>query len=84
MNLSPFIDEVALQAEDILAGIKDRLQARASLDEFVSLDYPKLDPTHRKKVVADVMAVLESDGVFGERFVDSFDADQNADDNEDH
>jgi hypothetical protein len=79
MKLRPFIDEVASQADDILAGITNRAEARSSIAEFISMDYPKLPPGDRKTVVDGVMAILEDEGFFGERFVDSFDADQDPD-----
>ncbi|MEY4490156.1 MAG: hypothetical protein RIQ79_2664 [Verrucomicrobiota bacterium] len=79
MNLRPIIDEVASQADDFLAGVSDRTAARASIDEFVAQDYPKLRLPERKTIVNGVMDILEDEGFFGERFVDSFDADQNAD-----
>jgi hypothetical protein len=83
MHLRPLIDEIASQADDFLAGILDRSQARASTDEFIQLDYPRLAAADRKRVVDGVMAILEDEGFFGERFVDSFDADQNTDEDSD-
>ncbi len=83
MKLRPFIDEVASQADDILSGITGRTEARTSLTEFVTLEYPRFAPADRKAVVEGVMAILEDEGFFGERFVDSFDADQNPDDDSD-
>lgn len=83
MKLRPFIDEIASQADDILSGITDRSEARTSLAEFVELEHPRFSPADRKGVVDGVMAVLDSEGFFGERYVDSFDADQNQDEESD-
>jgi hypothetical protein len=80
MKLHPFIDDVASQADDILAGITDRAEARSSIADFVALEHPRFSPADRKAITDGVMAILENEGFFGERFVDSFDADQNADD----
>lgn len=79
MNLRPLIDDVASQADDFLAGIRDRTLARAEIAEFVALDFPKLHDADRKLVVDGVMAVLDDESFFGERFVDSFDTDQDFD-----
>jgi hypothetical protein len=76
MNLRPLIDDIASQADDFLAGCQDRAQARAGISEFLALEHPRLRPADRKLVIDQVMAVLEEEDVFPERFVDSFDADQ--------
>jgi hypothetical protein len=83
MNLRPIIDEVASQADDFLVSINDRTQARGSIDDFVAQDYPKLRQDDRKTVVHAVLAILEDEGFFGERFVDSFDSDQNTEEDSD-
>ncbi len=79
MNLRPFIDDVASQADDILTGVTDRTEARTSISDFIALEYPKFPAADRKSITDGVMFILEDEGFFGERFVDSFDADQNTD-----
>jgi len=79
MNLRPFIDDVASQADEILTGVTERTEARTSISEFIALEYPKFPAADRKSVTDGVMLILEDEGFFGERFVDSFDADQNTD-----
>lgn len=79
MHLRPFIDDIASQADDILAGVTDRTDARTSIAEFIALEYPKFPAADRKAITDGVMFILEDEGFFGERFVDSFDADQNTD-----
>lgn len=82
MNLRPLIDDVVCQAEDVLGDCRNRLEARTTLGEFVELEYPRLVSADRRLIAAHVLSVLEDDGFFGERFVDSFDPDA-SDSNED-
>jgi hypothetical protein len=51
--------------------------ARAALNEFLTLEHPKLAPADRRTVLDHTMGILESEDFFSERYVDSFDADQN-------
>lgn len=83
MNLRPIIDDIAGQADDFLAGCTDRAQARAGILEFLTLEHPRLVPADRRLIADQVMAILEEEGFFAERFVDSFDADQTPEDDED-
>lgn len=68
-NLRPIIDEIADQADDFLAEVRDRAQARAGISEVITMDYPELDPNDRNAVVAGVMKVLEEEDFFGTEFV---------------
>lgn len=83
MNLRPIIDDIAGQADDFLADCKDRAQARAGISEFLTLEHPRLVSADRKVITEHVMAILEEEDFFPERFADSFDADQNASDDDD-
>ena len=82
MNLRPIIDDIAGQAGDFLAGCTDRAQARAGVLEFLTLEHPRLAAADRRLVADQVLAILEEDDFFAERFVDSFDAGQDAEDDE--
>lgn len=64
MNLRPIIDEIASQADDFLAGVTDRKEARAGIAEFITMEYPQLGPEDRKLVSDHVMAVLEDESFF--------------------
>ena len=83
MNLRPIIDDIAGQADDFLAGCADRAQARAGVFEFLTLEHPRLAPADRRLIADQVMAILEEEDFFSERFVDSFDPDQNSEGDED-
>ncbi len=83
MNLRPIIDDIASQADAFLADRPDRARARADIAEFIRLEHPRLVSADRKLVATHVMAFLEDEDFFPERYVDSFDADQNPPDDPD-
>jgi hypothetical protein len=80
-DLRHIIDDIANQADDFLAGAENRKQARAGIEEFVTMEHAGLAPGDRKKVVDGVMALLEAEDFFGAEFVgDAFkDNDDEAD-----
>ena len=80
-DLRPIIDEIANRADDFLAGASDRNQARAGIEEVITMDYPSLNPLDRTVVVTGVMSVLEDEDFFGTEFVgDPFSDDEEEDD----
>jgi hypothetical protein len=81
-DLRPIIDDIANRADDFLAEASNRNQARAGIEELITIDYPTLNPADRSVVVKGVMSVLEEEDFFGTEFVgDPFsETDENADD----
>lgn len=80
-DFSPIIDDIADRADDFLAGARDRPQARAGIEEVLTMDYPELSLPDRKTVVDGVMRVLEAEDFFGTEFVgDPFRDDEEDDD----
>lgn len=69
MNLSAIISEIADQADEFLAGVTDRAQARAGIAELINMDYFTLGPADRTAVTDGVMAALDAEGFFGIEFV---------------
>lgn len=69
VDLRPIIDDIANRADDFLTGARDRAQARAGIEELITMDYPALMPADRGVVVAGVMSVLEDEDFFGTEFV---------------
>ena len=67
--MRPIIDEIANRADDFLAGASDRKQARAGIEEVITMDYPTLTPPDRTVVITGVMSVLEDEDFFGTEFV---------------
>ena len=68
-DLNAIIHDIASRADDFLAGRTSRPQARAGIEEVVTMDFPTLNPDDRSVVVAGVMAVLEDEDFFGTEFV---------------
>ena len=80
-DLRPIIDDIANRADDFLEAARDRVQARAGIEEVITMDYPTLNPMDRKVVVTGVMSVLEDEDFFGTEFVgDPFSDPDEADD----
>lgn len=73
MNLRPLIDDVAAQAADLLPSPRERGTARATLADFVALEYPRLALADRRLIVQHVLCHLDDEGLFPERFADAFD-----------
>ena len=68
-DLRPIIDDIANRADEFLAGAGDRNQARAGIEELITMDYPTLNAPDRTVVVTGVMSVLEDEDFFGTEFV---------------
>jgi hypothetical protein len=78
-DLRPIIDEIANRADEFLAGTCDRAQARAGIEEVITMDYPTLAASDRTVVITGVMSVLEDEDFFGTEFVgDPFSDDEEA------
>lgn len=69
MHLSALIHDIASQADEFLDGVADRKQGRAGIEEFLTIEYPELNPDARRQVIDGVMAVLEAEDFFGTEFV---------------
>ncbi|MBL9202613.1 MAG: hypothetical protein JNL39_19025 [Opitutaceae bacterium] len=80
MNLDAIIAEIADQADEFLAGVTDRAQARAGIAELINMDWFTLGPVDRKVVTEGVMAALEAEEFFGIEFVGDPFADDGSDD----
>lgn len=78
MNLRPLIDDIASQAEAILADAPDRAAAAPALAAFIALEYPRLPAADRMRIAREVWMLWENDGRFPEAFVDSFESDFSA------
>lgn len=68
-DLRAIIDDIADRADDFLAGARDRAQARAGIEELLTIDYPELAPPSRAIVTNGVMSILEHEDFFGTEFV---------------
>ena len=68
-DLRPIIDDIANRADEFLTGASNRSQARAGIEELITMDYQTLNPSDRTVVVTGVMSVLENEDFFGTEFV---------------
>jgi hypothetical protein len=64
MDLRSIVEGIAGQADDFLAGVADRKEARAGIAELLTTDFPQLGPAERTQVTGRVMAILEQEGFF--------------------
>ena len=77
IDLRHIIEDIANHADEFLEGASDRKQARAGIEEFITLEHPDLSSGDRKKVTDRVMAALEGEDFFGTEFVgDAFSSDE--------
>lgn len=80
-DLRPIIDDIASRADEFLAGVQDRRQARAGIEELITMDYPGVTGSDRTVVITGVMSVLEDEDFFGTEYVgDAFRDDDEAED----
>lgn len=79
MNLRPIIDEIVSQADEFLAGVTSREQARIAIAELLATDYAGLNVADRKLISDHVMTALEDDAFFNGGFAGhSFDDESEA------
>ncbi|MBA3850046.1 MAG: hypothetical protein C0502_08625 [Opitutus sp.] len=64
MDLKSIAHEICDQADDFLAGVRKRDEARAGIAEYLTLHHAKLSPVDRKAVIDRSMRILENEGFF--------------------
>jgi hypothetical protein len=64
LSLPEIIRRIADEADDFLALASNRAQARAGIEEQITLEYVELGPQERSAVVSRVMDILEAEGFF--------------------
>lgn len=78
-DLWPIIDDIASRADEFLLGVRDRRQARAGIEELLTMDYPGVIGSDRTVVITGVMSVLKDEDYFGTEYVgDAFRDDDEA------
>jgi len=65
MRLRPIIDDIADQADDFLAGITTRAEARDAISAKLTAKHPVLSGIDRIKVIDGVLAILDQEEFFG-------------------
>ena len=64
MELNVIISEICDQADDFLAGVTKRDQAKAGIAELLTMRHAALTPVDRKAVTDQAMRILEQEGFF--------------------
>jgi hypothetical protein len=64
MDLKSIVSEICDQADDFLAGVTKRDEAKAGVAELLTIRYSKLPPADRKTVTEQVMRILEREAFF--------------------
>jgi hypothetical protein len=64
MGLDPIIAQICDQADDFLAGVTKRDEAKAGIAEFLTMGHASLSAVDRKAVTDRAMHILEQEGFF--------------------
>lgn len=64
MELNAIVTEICRQADDFLAGVAKRDEARAGISEWLTINYASMTPSAKKAVVDQSMRVLDHEGFF--------------------
>jgi hypothetical protein len=64
MELNGIIAEICDQADDFLAGVTRREEAKAGIAELLTIHHADLTPADRKAITEQSMQILEREGFF--------------------
>lgn len=64
MNTTAIANEICDQADDFLAGVRKRDEARAGIAEYLTMHHAALPPSEKKDVIDQTMRILENEGFF--------------------
>jgi hypothetical protein len=64
MDLKSMVNEICDEADEFLAGVKRRDEARAGIAELLTIRHGSLAPADKKAVIDQVMRVLDHEGFF--------------------
>jgi hypothetical protein len=64
MDTKTIANEICDQADDFLAGVTKRDEARAGIAEYLTMHHAALPPAEKKAVVDQTMRILEHEGFF--------------------
>jgi hypothetical protein len=64
MELRAIVSTICDQADDFLAGVTKRDEARAGIAEYLTMHHPKLAPADKKTVIDQVVQILDHEGFF--------------------
>ena len=64
MDQKTLVSAICDQADYLLAGVTTRTEAKAGMEEWLTINHPKLPPAERQIVIAQAMGVLDNEGFF--------------------
>jgi len=64
MDRKSIVNAICDQADDFLAGVRRRDEARAGIAEVLTMHHRALPPAEKKAVIDDVMRILDAEGFF--------------------
>lgn len=64
MDLTAIIARICDEADDFLANVTKRDEARTGIDEWLTINHPQISPTDRKAIITQSMAILDKEGFF--------------------
>jgi len=64
MDLKSIVNEICDQADDFLAGVSRRDEAKAGIAELLTIHHAMLPPADKKAIIDQVMRVLDNEGFF--------------------
>ena len=64
MNPQAIANEICDQADDFLAGVRKRDEARAGIAEYLTLHHRSLAPADKKAVIDQTLRILDAEGFF--------------------
>lgn len=64
MDTKSIANEICDEADDFLAGVTKRDEARAGIAEYLTMHHVGLSPAEKKAVVDETMRILDDEGFF--------------------
>ncbi len=64
MELNAVIAQICDEADDFLAGVTKRAEAKAGIAEFLTMHHGHLAPADRQAATEQAMGILEREGFF--------------------
>jgi hypothetical protein len=64
MNTKTIANGICDQADDFLAGVLKRDEAKAGIAEYLTMHHASLSPQEKRVVIEESMRILEDEGFF--------------------
>ena len=64
MEIKSIVSDICDHADEFLAGVKKRADAKAGIEEWLTIHHLHLQPDERAAIIRHAMGVLEDEGFF--------------------